>query len=66
MTVHPKMLSNVVKMLHGTGAGVFSVSPDTRGAVKFGWETSYGSYAIFIPLCREGRKYETRLFAPMR
>jgi len=66
VTVHPKMLSNVVKMLHGTGAGVFSVSPDTRGAVKFGWETSYGSYAIFIPLCREGRKYETRLFAPMR
>ena len=66
VTVHPKMLSNVVKMLRGTKAGVFTVAPDTRGAVKFGWETSYGSYAIFVPLCREGRKYETRLFAPMR
>lgn len=66
VSLHPRGLSSTFKMLQASGAEVFTIAPDTSGAVKISWETNYGSYTIYLPLCREGRKYVTRSFAPMR
>jgi DNA polymerase III sliding clamp (beta) subunit (PCNA family) len=66
VTLHPKTLSRAFSMLRETHARSFTLAPDPHGVVQVSWETRFGSYEMYLPLCREKRDFETRLIAPMR
>ena len=66
LTVHPKGLADMLDVLRKTSATRFTLALDTDGALRVGWETAYGHYVAYLPECREGRKFETRLIRPMR
>jgi len=66
VTLHPKALGDAFQMMLDTSAQTFVLMPDNHGVVKVHWETDFGIYDLHLPLCRKGRKFETRLIAPIR
>ena len=66
LTVHPKVLADMLAMLGKTSAPDFTLGLDTQGALRIDWETAFGRYSTYVPQCRPGRKFETRLITPMR
>lgn len=62
----PRTLSKVIKKLAALNVRDVTFAPDERGALQVTFEDDYGSYAIYVPSCKEDGTALTARFAKIR
>lgn len=61
----PRQLAELVGILMELNVDAVTLSPDKRGVMRVGFDTPYGSYAIYVPMADQNGKFDDARFEPI-